>query len=52
MTEYEEREVNLLVRNILCVHSDEQIIAICADLLNIQRDLLRAWLARLGERTS
>ena len=49
MTKDQEREVKLLVRNIQAVHNDEQIVALCADLLNVQRDLLRAWLARLGD---
>jgi hypothetical protein len=49
MTEHEEREVQLLVRNIQAVHSHEQIVALCAALLEIELSRLKAWLARLGD---
>ncbi len=49
MTEHEKREVGIMSLNITAQFSHEQIIALCAALLEVEIDILRAWLARRKE---
>lgn len=46
MTEHEEREVKLMALNVSAQLTSEQVVALCAELLDLERDKLRAWLAR------
>jgi len=52
MTEHEAREVKIMALNITAQLTVEQIIALCADLLDVEIDILRAWIARRESKTS
>lgn len=43
MTEHQEREVKTMALNIAAQFTHEQIIALCAELLHVEIDILRAW---------